>query len=151
MNQYRQNTSATTLKSAKPARIAPQICPHYHRAIELIGRRWTGAILSAMLNGATRYTEIISAVPGLSDRLLSERLKELEAEGIVTRVVYPETPVRIEYHLTAKGRDLGEVTDAVTAWASRWSGEVGVECQESEGDCTTSFSTTLDARLRTPD
>jgi DNA-binding HxlR family transcriptional regulator len=109
-----------------------QICPHYHKAIELIGRRWTGAILSAMLGGETRYTDIINAVPGLSDRLLSERLKELEAEGIVVRHVHPETPVRIEYHLTAKGRDLGEVTDAVSAWASRWSPsrELGVGSRE---------------------
>ncbi len=151
MNQTAPATRATPQKPSKPARVSPQICPHYHQAIELIGRRWTGAILSAMLSGATRYTEIINAVPGLSDRLLSERLKELEAEDIVTRVVFPETPVRIEYHLTAKGRDLGQVTDAVTAWASRWSGESGVECQESEGDCTTSVSTTLDARLQTPD
>ncbi len=99
------------------------ICPHYHRAIELIGRRWTGAILSAMLGGAIRFTDIVHAVPGLSDRLLSERLKELEAAGIVQRSVYPETPVRIEYRLTAKGRDLGAVADAVSAWAHRWSHE----------------------------
>ncbi len=96
------------------------VCPVFHRAVELIGRRWTGAILSAMLNGATRFTDIIHAVPGLSDRLLSERLKELEAEGIVIRIVHPETPVRIEYHLTDKGRDLSSVTDAVAAWANRW-------------------------------
>ncbi len=96
------------------------VCPVFHRAVELIGRRWTGAILSAMLNGATRFTDIIHAVPGLSDRLLSERLKELEAEGIVIRIVHPETPVRIEYHLTDKGRDLSSVTDAVAAWAHRW-------------------------------
>lgn len=97
-----------------------QICPQYHKAIELIGRRWTGAILSAMLAGETRYTDIIQAVPGLSDRLLSERLKELESEGIVVRHVHPDIPVRIEYRLTAKGRDLGQVTDAVAAWAHRW-------------------------------
>lgn len=96
------------------------VCPHFHRAVELVGRRWTGAILSAMLGGATRFTDIVHAVPGLSDRLLSERLKELELEGIVTRIVHPDTPVRIEYRLTEKGRDLSSVTDAVTAWASRW-------------------------------
>lgn len=96
------------------------ICPHYHHAIELIGRRWTGAILSAMLQGATRFTDIVHLVPGLSDRLLSERLKELEAEGIIVRSVHAETPVRIEYHLTEKGRDLGGVTDAVQRWASTW-------------------------------
>ncbi len=96
------------------------VCPVFHRAVELIGRRWTGAILSAMLNGAVRFTDIIHAVPGLSDRLLSERLKELESEGIVIRIVHPETPVRIEYHLTEKGRDLSSVTDAVADWAHRW-------------------------------
>lgn len=96
------------------------ICPRYHKAVELIGRRWTGAILSALLKGANRFTDIIHAVPGLSDRLLSERLKELEAEGIVTRIVHPETPVRIEYQLTEKGLQLNAVTDALTEWAERW-------------------------------
>lgn len=96
------------------------VCPHFHRAVELIGRRWTGAILSALLGGATRFTDIVHAVPGLSDRLLSERLKELEGEGIVDRVVHPDMPVRIEYQLTEKGRDLHSVTDAVTNWAYRW-------------------------------
>lgn len=96
------------------------VCPHFHRAVELIGRRWTGAILSALLGGARRFTDVGQAVPGLSDRLLSERLKELEAEGIVVRVVDPTTSARVEYQLTAKGRDLHEVTDAVTSWAYRW-------------------------------
>jgi DNA-binding HxlR family transcriptional regulator len=96
------------------------VCPLYHRAIELIGRRWTGAILSAMHAGETRFSSLTEAVPGLSDRLLSERLKELEAEGIVIRTVFPEIPVRIEYTLTEKGRALGEVMDAIGAWAHRW-------------------------------
>lgn len=96
------------------------ICPKFHCAIELVGRRWTGAILSAMLKGATRFTDIIHAVPGLSDRLLSERLKELEANGIVVREVHPETPVRIEYHLTPKGLDLNDVIGALTHWADAW-------------------------------
>lgn len=96
------------------------ICPKYHKAVELVGRRWTGAILSALLKGATRFTDIVHAVPGLSDRLLSERLKELEAEGIVTRIVHPETPVRIEYQLTEKGLELNSVADALTNWAETW-------------------------------
>lgn len=96
------------------------VCPKYHKSVELIGRRWTGAILSALLKGTTRFTDIIHAVPGLSDRLLSERLKELEAEGIVQRIVHPETPVRIEYQLTAKGLQLNAVTDALTEWAEHW-------------------------------
>ena len=79
-------------------RIQESFCPKFHKSVELIGRRWTGAILRALLSGETRFSDIAHAIPGLSDRLLSERLKELETEGVVTRVVYPETPVRIEYH-----------------------------------------------------
>lgn len=95
-------------------------CPRYHRAVEIIGRRWTGAILRALLSGAIRFSEIASIIPGLSDRLLSERLKELEAEGIVVRKVIPETPVRVEYHLTEKGRALSTVVEAISAWAHDW-------------------------------
>jgi DNA-binding HxlR family transcriptional regulator len=95
-------------------------CPRYHQAIEIIGRRWTGVIVRALLTGDTRFSQIRSTIPGLSDRLLSERLKELEAEGIVERRVLAETPVRIEYHLTAKGRALADVVQAASAWAERW-------------------------------
>lgn len=95
-------------------------CPHYHRAVELVGRRWTGAVLRALLAGASRFGEIKAVVPGLSDRLLARRLKELESEGILTRTVVPETPVRIEYRLAAKGQALGGVVDTLSAWADRW-------------------------------
>lgn len=95
-------------------------CPTYHRAVELIGRRWSGAIVRAMLSGATRFSEILTLVPGLSDRLLSERLKLLEAEGIVTRTVIPETPVRVEYGLTAKGQALADVVMAISRWSEAW-------------------------------
>ena len=95
-------------------------CPTFHRAIELIGRRWTGVILRAMLSGEARFSDIASVVPGLSDRLLSERLKELEAEGIVTRTVVASTPVRVDYALTEKGQALNEVIMAVSNWAEHW-------------------------------
>ena len=95
-------------------------CPNFHRAIELIGRRWTGAILRVLLSGATRFSDVTAAIPGLSDRLLSERLKELEAEGIVCRTVIPATPVRIDYRLTDKGAALHDVVVAVSAWAETW-------------------------------
>jgi DNA-binding HxlR family transcriptional regulator len=95
-------------------------CPTYHHAIELIGRRWTGAILRAMLSGEARFSDIASVVPGLSDRLLSERLKELEAEGIVMRTVVASTPVRVDYALTEKGQALSEVIAAVSTWAEQW-------------------------------
>lgn len=99
--------------------LAP-FCPAYSHAMEIIGRRWTGAIIRSMLAGASRYSEIVAAVPGLSDRLLSERLKELEGEGIVERKVTPSTPVRIEYFLTEKGLALASVVREVANWADRW-------------------------------
>ena len=95
-------------------------CAAYTRAIEIVGRRWTGAIIRSMLAGSTRFSEILAAVPGLSDRLLSERLKELENEGIVERRVTPSTPVRIEYALTEKGHGLGAVVRAVADWVETW-------------------------------
>ena len=112
------------MKSLSPATPAAPIeaafCPVFHRAVELIGRRWTGAIVRALLAGVCRFSDLTESIPELSDRMLSERLKELEAEGIVTRTVIPETPVRIEYRLTAKGRALEPVLDAIGAWAGDW-------------------------------
>jgi DNA-binding HxlR family transcriptional regulator len=99
---------------------AEAFCPRFHHAVELIGRRWSGAILRAMLSGSIRFSEIAATVPGLSDRLLSERLKELEAEDVVIRTVHPETPVRIEYQLTDKGRALAPVIDSISVWAEDW-------------------------------
>jgi DNA-binding HxlR family transcriptional regulator len=98
----------------------PQICEHFQQAAALIARRWNPLIVGALLDGITRFTDLRHAVPGISDRLLSERLKELEAAGIVTREVTPCTPVRIEYGLTDQGRDLGGVIDELRAWAERW-------------------------------
>jgi DNA-binding HxlR family transcriptional regulator len=95
-------------------------CPRFHHAVELIGRRWTGAVIRALLSGVTRFGELREAIPGLSDRMLSERLKELESEGIIERVVTPETPVRIDYRLTEKGRALADAVQAVGAWAETW-------------------------------
>ncbi|MCA9821489.1 MAG: helix-turn-helix domain-containing protein [Dehalococcoidia bacterium] len=95
-------------------------CPRYHQAVELIGRRWSGAILRAMLAGVNRFSGLTDAIPGMSDRLLSDRLKEFEAEGLVERIVFPDIPVRIEYRLTEKGRALLPVVEAVAAWAEEW-------------------------------
>jgi DNA-binding HxlR family transcriptional regulator len=96
------------------------VSPRFHQAIELVGKRWTGAIIQALMEGPRRYSALLGAVPGLHDRLLSERLKELEATGIVTRRVYPDTPVRIEYELTEKGRDLERTMVELRRWADRW-------------------------------
>lgn len=93
-------------------------CAHYHRAIELIGKRWTGAIVYVLLeNGPMRFSEVAQAIPELSDRLLSERMKELEREGIVRRTVCEGTPVKVEYALTEKGRALQPAVQELQRWA----------------------------------
>ncbi len=95
-------------------------CPVYARATDLLARRWMGLILRVLLSGPHRFNEILVAIPGLSDPLLTQRLRELEAEGLVERRVVPASPVRVEYELTEAGRDLEQVVRAIAAWASRW-------------------------------
>ena len=95
-------------------------CSLYHRAVELVGKRWTGAILLVLMDGPLRFSEIRQLVPDLSDRLLSERLKELEGEQIVHRHVIDEVPVRVEYELTDKGRALQPAVQALKSWAKAW-------------------------------
>ena len=96
------------------------VCEHFQRAAGMLGRRWNPQIVRALLSGVTRFTDLREAVPGLSDHLLSERLKGFEAEGIVVRTVTPTTPVRIEYTLTDRGRDLERVIEELATWAERW-------------------------------
>jgi DNA-binding HxlR family transcriptional regulator len=95
----------------------PACCSLYHHAIELVGKRWTGAILLVLLDGPLHFSGIRQLVPELSDRLLSERLKELEAEGVVERRVLEGSPVRVEYSLTEKGRALEPALTALKDWA----------------------------------
>ena len=96
------------------------ICPHFQRAADLLGKRWSTLIVGAMLAGATRFSDIRDAVSPISDTLLSERLKQLEADGIIHREVTPSTPVLIEYRLTEEGRDLERVIGELRRWAERW-------------------------------
>ena len=100
--------------------LGDEMCPRYQRAVEILGKRWTALIIRVLLPRPRRFSEMTFAIDGLSDRLLSERLKELEGCGIVERRVYPETPVRIEYALTDKGRELDEVVGAIQKWADCW-------------------------------
>ncbi|HYU72167.1 MAG TPA: winged helix-turn-helix transcriptional regulator [Ktedonobacteraceae bacterium] len=95
-------------------------CPRYEHAAQLLGKRWTGLLLDVLLEGPRRFCELTSLVEGLSDRVLSDRLRELETEGVVQRVVYPQIPVRVEYQLTEKGRALKPVVDAIHTWAQQW-------------------------------
>lgn len=102
---------------------AVNLCPRFHVAVELVGGRWTGAIINRLLGGRARYNELRAAIPEISDRMLSERLRVLETEGVVTRTVVPESPVRVEYELTAKGRALEDAIAAIGKWATRWISE----------------------------
>jgi DNA-binding HxlR family transcriptional regulator len=110
---------------------AENICPRFHVAVELIGGRWTGAIISRLLAGRARYNELRAAIPEISDRMLSERLRALECEGVLTRNVVPESPIRVEYELTAKGRALQESLDAIGKWATRWISDADMERAEA--------------------
>ena len=99
---------------------ANTVCSRFHEAVELIGARWTGAILQVLMRGRTRYADLRSAVPEISDRMLSERLRELEGAGIVLRYVSAEPPVRVDYELTPKGRALEPALKAIGVWAEEW-------------------------------
>lgn len=103
--------------------LVPALCPRFHKAVELIGKRWTGAILRVLQGGRARFNVIATAIPDMSDRMLAERLRELEHEGIVVRLVVPESPVRVEYELSEKGRALDETFCAIARWAETWGGE----------------------------
>lgn len=97
-----------------------KVCSRFHHAVELIGRRWSGAVISVMLRGPQCFNELMASVPGLSDRLLTERLRELESEGLVRRTVIPGPPVRVSYELTEAGKSLEPVIEGLGRWAERW-------------------------------
>jgi DNA-binding HxlR family transcriptional regulator len=96
------------------------VCGRFHEAVELIGARWTGAILQVLMRGRTRYADLRAAVPEISDRMLSERLRALERARIVIRHVSPHPPVRVDYELTPKGRALEPALRAIGDWAEQW-------------------------------
>lgn len=111
---------AGSQSSHESARETERFCPRFHHAVELIGRRWSGAIIRTMLPGPQCFNEMLSAVPGMSDRLLTERLRELEAEGLVRRTVLEGPPVRVSYSLTEAGKSLEPVIQSLGEWAHRW-------------------------------
>lgn len=96
------------------------VCVRFHQAVELVGGRWTGAILRAVFTGQHRFAEIKAAIPGISDTMVSLRLRELEAAGLLTRNVIASSPVSVEYRLTEKGAELEPVMDALRVWSHRW-------------------------------
>lgn len=110
------------VRSATQDHAGNGVCPHFHAAIELIGKRWTGAIICALTDGPLRFGELARTIPGLSDRLLSQRLRELEQEGLVERVVEAGTPVRVIYSLSEKGAALRPAIAELRSWAKHWNG-----------------------------
>ena len=100
--------------------VQDEVCPYYHQAVELVGKRWTGAILLVLMDGPLHFSGIRQLVPELSDRLLSMRLRELESEGIVVRDVTSALPVAVRYGLTPKGRELEPAVSALRDWARKW-------------------------------
>jgi DNA-binding HxlR family transcriptional regulator len=113
----RRRTAVATLDPPTEA----HCCPYLHQAVELIGKRWSGAIIAVLLEGGSmRFSEIAQAIPQLSDRLLSERMKELEARGIVERRVQPDSPARVEYALTEMGKELSPTLEQLKSWSRRW-------------------------------
>jgi DNA-binding HxlR family transcriptional regulator len=107
-----------------PATGAPaRVCPDFHQAVELIGKRWSGAIIWALSERPHFFAELSVAVPGLSDRVLSRRLRELEGEDLIARSVHAGTPPRVSYALTRKGKALQPAIRELRAWARRWNGD----------------------------
>ena len=106
--------------TAAPLVSARDVCPYYHEAVELLGKRWTGAIVHVLLPGPMRFSEISQVIPQISDRLLSMRLKELESFGIIARRVWDAAPVRVEYDLTPKGHQLGQALLALERWGQSY-------------------------------
>src|ERR1700759_3358536 len=113
-------TTDTHTDGATAARTGGGCCPYYHEAVELVGRRWTGAILRVLMDGPLRFSQVSQMIPELSDRLLSERMKELESRGLVVRAVIPGPPLRVRYELSEMGRELEPALTEIESWARRW-------------------------------
>lgn len=97
----------------------PHSCTNYHNAIEFIGKRWMGVIIHTLLERPKRFHEIVAAIPGISDRLLTERLRDLEQEGLIVKKQINATPKKVEYELTEAGRELEEVISAIIKWVHK--------------------------------
>jgi DNA-binding HxlR family transcriptional regulator len=102
------------------AYIAEEECRRFQNAAELAGRKWTASILMAAYRGARRFSEYRELVAGVSDRMLSVRLRELENEDLLDRVVIPTTPVQVRYSLTERGQELIQGLQPLVAWGNRW-------------------------------
>jgi len=113
-------SASNPLVQSTAMRFIKAMCPRYQAAVEVLGKRWTGLILNVLLEGPQRFCELASRLEPVSERMLSERLKELESHGILRRRVLPDAPVRVQYELSDKGRALNGVINAIADWAEVW-------------------------------
>jgi DNA-binding HxlR family transcriptional regulator len=120
--------------SAVDARRMADFCPTYAQLMDLLSRRWMGLVLRVLMSGPHRFNQIMAAVPGLSDPLLAQRLRELQARNLVTRSVLPASPVGVEYELTEAGRDLERAVRALSDWAAKWWGQEGSASEPSTAE-----------------
>ena len=134
MVYYSMNSTETSDQilpgTSAPAEKMSEFCPIYASLFDMLSRRWMGIILRVLISGPHRFSEILAAVPGLSDPLLTQRLRELEAKKIVERHVFPTSPVRVEYQLTAAGRDLENALRTLSRWADKWMAVVDSPSEE---------------------
>jgi DNA-binding HxlR family transcriptional regulator len=100
--------------------VIERYCPYYAAAAEMLGRRWAAGVLRALVTGPARFSDIAAAIPGMTDKLLAQRLKDLEADGLVERLVHAGPPVRVEYRLTEKGVALSTILLDLNRWALKW-------------------------------
>lgn len=85
--------------------------------IDVIGGKWKPPVIWLLMKGSLRFGEISKTMPGMALKVLSRTLKELEADGIVTRTAYPEIPPRVEYSLSEKGESLREIMHLLSDWS----------------------------------
>jgi DNA-binding HxlR family transcriptional regulator len=97
-----------------------KLCPKMELTLELLGKKWVALVVFSLLSGPKKFSEIEKYIPGLSSRMLAERLKELEKTEVVVKTIYPETPIKIEYSLSQKGIDLTQTFNAIGEWAEKW-------------------------------
>lgn len=97
------------------------LCPRFEKTFSILGKRWNGLIIDVLIeDGTQRFGELASKIPNLSDRVLVERLKELEENGIVTRIEDEENSKKVEYRLTDKGQDLTGTMKEIQRWSEKW-------------------------------
>ena len=108
--------------SRHPTRRCQPVPVEVREAASLLERRWQLSIIYAAISGALRFNEFADAIAGISPRMLSERLRDLEAAGLIERTVLPTSPPTVEYRLTARGRRLGPVIEAMRAYAEEPAG-----------------------------